>query len=332
MSYFNNPKTEEELKNQYRRLLIKYDYRSEKNVKVIEEIRREYNLLQMQIKRANGYRTPTEKIYDEVKAFTKEVGEAHRAEEQRINQLKNHAYTKAEIQSLIEKTKSCVDKIVYSIVKKQLVPYVSLHKVVARCDSEQICRWFNTHAVSAVPVNLHTEYDEVREKLEYALKSRSNDKKSQEAFMVQMEKMIGNHIALVFRKYEDELIDPIVIAEQDMQKYEEKRSDAKFDGFAKFLLWGMWGIGIVYAVYEGLTNKYIDMTESLIMIIAFGALLYLIYFLIIKMPRKINKSFEKKTYAGIGNRKHNSRMSEKKQYQTDRARNSLIQFITRFFG
>ncbi|MSS62795.1 hypothetical protein [Velocimicrobium porci] len=332
MSYFNNPQTEEELKNQYRRLLIKYDYRSDKNIKIIEEIRREYNLLQMQIKRANGYRTPTEKIYDEVKAFTKEVGEAHRAEEQRINQLKNHTYTKAEIQSLIEKTKSCVDKIVYSIVKKQLVPYVSLHNVVARCDSEQICRWFNTHAVSAVPVNLHTEYDEVREKLEYALKSRSNDKKSQEAFMVQMEKMIGNHIALVFRKYEDELIDPIVIAEQDMRKYEEKRSSQKGYDFARIVFVGLWIVIVLYALFEGLTNKHVSMSTSLILIAISTVGVYLMYFLMIKIPRKVNQAFEKKTYAGIGNRKHNSRMSEKKQYQSDRAKNSLIQFITRFFG
>ncbi len=332
MSYFDNPKTEEELKNQYRRLLIKYDYRSEKNIKIIEEIRREYNSLQMQIKRANGYRTPTEKIHDEVKAFTKEVREVHQAEEQRISQLKNHTYTKAEIQSLIEKTKACVDKIVYSIVKKQLVPYVSLHKVVSRCDSEQICRWFNTHAVNTVPVNLHTEYDEVREKLEYALKSRSDDKKSQEEFMVQMEKMIGNHIALVFRKYEDELIDPIVIAEQDMQEYEEKRSSQRGYDFAKIVYIGLWIVLVIYALFEGLTNKHVSMSISLILIAVSTVVVYLMYFLMIKIPRKLNKAFEKKTYAGIGNRKHNSRMSEKKQYQSDRAFNSIVQFITRFFG
>ena len=332
MSYFNNPKTEEELKNQYRRLLIKYDYRSEKNVKVIEEIRKEYNAIQMQIKRANGYRTPTEKIRDEVKSFATEVGEAYRNEERRINQLKNHTYTKAEIQSLIEKTKYYVDKIVYSIVEKQLVPYVSLHNVVFRCDSEQICRWFNTHAIKAVPSNLSTEYDEVREKLEYALKSKSNDKKSQEAYMIQMEKMIGNHIASVFKKYEDELIDPIVIAEQDMQKYEDKKSNQKFNAFTKFVFIGFWAISVIYALYEGLANKYIPMGTSFFIIVVSTVGIYLMYLLLIKIPQKINKSFERKTYAGIGNRKHNSRMSEKRKYQSDRGRNSIIQFIFRFFG
>ena len=78
--------------------------------------------------------------------------------------------------------------------------------------------------------------------------------------MVQMEKMIGNHIALVFRKYEDELIDPIVIAEQDMQKYEEKRRSQKGYDFAKIVFIGLWIV--IYALFEGLINKHVSMSTS----------------------------------------------------------------------
>lgn len=55
MAYFNNPRTEEELKEQFRQLLIKNDYRNPKNERLIKEIRKEYDERLLQIKRANGY-------------------------------------------------------------------------------------------------------------------------------------------------------------------------------------------------------------------------------------------------------------------------------------
>lgn len=61
MSYFNNPRTEEELKDQYRKLLSKYDYHNPQNVKIMSDMRKEYEETLMKIKRANGYRTPLEK-------------------------------------------------------------------------------------------------------------------------------------------------------------------------------------------------------------------------------------------------------------------------------
>ena len=332
MRYFNNPKTEEELKDQYRRLLIKYDYRSEKNAKIIEEIRKEYNAIQMQIKRANGYRTMTEKVVDGVKDIHASYVEANQAEEQRIRRLKNHVYTKQEIQKLIDETKQCATKIIYDIVKRQLLPYVSLRKVVTSCDPEQICRWFNTNAVKAVNNSLRMPYDEVREKLEYALKSQSNDKKSQETFMVQMEKMLGNHISLIFNKYESELIDPIVVTELNMQKYEQNKNNKKYDNFWKILFVVGWLISCIYIILEVLTNKYIDLVEGLIFIVVSGILEYTIYFLMVKVPRKVEKALNKKTFAGIGNRKHNSRVSEKRKYQSDVTKNSLIRIIVRFLG
>lgn len=42
MSYFNNPLTEEELKEQYRELLKTIDYHNPQNAKLIKDMRKEY--------------------------------------------------------------------------------------------------------------------------------------------------------------------------------------------------------------------------------------------------------------------------------------------------
>lgn len=332
MKYFNNPKTEEELKDQYRKLLIKYDYRSEKNATVIAEIKKEHDTILMQIKRANGYRTMSEKIIDGAKDIHTGIVETRREEERRVNNLKNHNYSKAEIQNLILETTKCIHKIVRSILKKQSLDYISLRNVVKSCDTEQIARWFNTHMEHMVIPALSREYNETREKLEYALKSQSNDKKSQEAYMIQMEKMMGKQIITAFDKYEAELVDPIIVAEQSVIKQERKKSDKKFDKFIKMAFIGGWLISCIYMIFEVLTNKYTDVGEGLFFIVASAIGFYLMYFLLIIIPKKVEVAFNKKTFAGIGNRKHNSRVSEKKKYQSDVAKNSLLRIIVRFLG
>lgn len=332
MKYFNNPKTEDELKNQYRQLLIKYDYRSEKNAPIMAEIKREHDAILMQIKRANGYRTMSEKIIEGAKDMHSEFVEAKREEEKRVNNLKNHKYSKEEIQNLILDTKKCIQKIVYSVLKKQTTDYYSLRKVVKACDSEQIARWFNTHIEHMVVPELSQKYNEIREKLEYALKSQSRDYKSQEAYMIQMEKMMGNQIIVSFEKYESELVDPIVIAELNIQKHEQIKENKTWDNLFKLLFFCCWGVTLVGTLFTVLTNKYVNILEGLLIIIISTVGFYLMYFLTIKMPRKLENAFNKKTFAGIGNRKHNSRVSEKKKYQTDVATNSLIRIIFRFLG
>ena len=55
MKYFNNPKTKAELTEQYRELLIKYNYKSSKSKATINEITNEYNQLAKEIdKKING--------------------------------------------------------------------------------------------------------------------------------------------------------------------------------------------------------------------------------------------------------------------------------------
>ena len=332
MRYFNNPKTEEELKNQYRQLLIKYDYRSEKNASIIAEIKKEHDAILMQIKRANGYRTVSEKIVDGARDIHAGIVETKREEEKRVNNLKNHNYSKAEIQNLILETTKCIQKIVRSIVKKQSLDYISLRKVVKSCDTEQIARWFNTHMEHMVILALSREYNEVREKLEYALKSQSKDKKSQEAYMIQMEKMMGKQIVNAFDKYEEELVDPILVAELNVRKQEQVKGNKKFDKFQKLLFVLGWLALCAYTIFEVLTSKYMDIGEGLVYIAIYSVFFYFIYFLMVKLPRKIETSLNKKTFAGLGARKHNSRVSEKKQYQSNVAKNSLLKMVVRFLG
>ena len=62
MGYFKYTKSEEELKEQYRRLLIKFNYKDERKKKVIDEITKEYEEMLKQVKYDNGYRTFGQKL------------------------------------------------------------------------------------------------------------------------------------------------------------------------------------------------------------------------------------------------------------------------------
>lgn len=62
MEYFRYIKSETDLREQYRRLLVKYDYKDERNKKIIDDITKEYEQMVRQARYDNGYRTFGQKI------------------------------------------------------------------------------------------------------------------------------------------------------------------------------------------------------------------------------------------------------------------------------
>jgi len=51
--YFDNPKTEEDLNNQYRRLLIQFDFQAAKNSDILKDIQYEYSSVLLALRHAS---------------------------------------------------------------------------------------------------------------------------------------------------------------------------------------------------------------------------------------------------------------------------------------
>ncbi len=215
MEYFNNPRTEEELKDQFRKLLIKHDYRNPKNEKLIKAIRKEYEEKLLQIKRANGYQTLGEKAINTVKAYTNELERERQQERQRISQLKNKVYTKQEYTELLNKEKRYIDRIIQAAVKDENTVYLSLKAKSKSNDYIVLYRFFTSNSLRLQTTVNFNEFNSLREQIEYATEYLTPNKKQYETLMTQIETMMGKQIAQSLIKYEDMYVDPINIQKTD---------------------------------------------------------------------------------------------------------------------
>lgn len=211
MAYFNNPRTEEELKNQFRQLLIKYDYRNPKNEKLISAIRKEYDQTLLQIKRANGYQTTRDKMTNAIKK-----AEQDRANEcQRITNLKNKRYTKQDLSNLLDEEKRYIEQIVRSAVHDESVVYLSLKAKAGMEDYVLLYNFFTSNSILLQSIVPADTFNRVREEIEYAVDYLSQNKRHFENVMTQVETMMGKKIAESIVKYEELYLDPISIQETD---------------------------------------------------------------------------------------------------------------------
>lgn len=237
MTYFNNPRTEEELQEQFRKLLIKHDYRNPANAKLISAIRAEYEEYAMQIKRANGYLPFEEKVANvvgmvkgKVKDYIDEEKMEQQRERQRITTLKNHKYTKQEFTDLLNQEKRCIEQIIISATKdpkaqKDQSPYRMLRSSIAFSDTYDDLYLSFTERVENQTVAGGKQYHNLREAIEYAAESLSPNKRQYEELMAKVETMMGKHFYQSFLKYEEMYVDPIII--QEYIKTSHKISDRK---------------------------------------------------------------------------------------------------------
>ena len=222
MMYFSNPRTEEELKEQFRKLLIKNNYRDPKNQKLIAEIRKEYDSKLLEIKRANGYQTLGDKAKSfidkaatKAKEYADEAEREKQLEQQRIACLKSKKYTKQEYYDLINREKKYIDHIVKSVVQNQEILYKSLKANIKENSYETLYRFFVSNTMLLQHVIDKKSFDALREEIEYATDYLSQNRKHYEQLMLQVEKMLGEHIAKALLAYEEMYVDPIKIQESD---------------------------------------------------------------------------------------------------------------------
>ena len=323
MGYFNNPKTEEELDNQCRALLKKYNYRSGQSNPTIERILQEYKTLKMEIKRANGYRTPREEIVSFAKEVSNDSKQKRANEQARVSALQNHKYSKAEMEQLIFECKKCLDIMLKETVQEEKFSYIGLQNVVSESDPEYVLRWFNRRTdIFTNNKEVLKRYDIAREKLEYAFKSMATNKRTQETYMLQMEKSLGNYIITRFKEYEDMYLDPIKVAERE-QKVNKKKNDGK--RITTMCGWGYgFTIGFIFVAFGsmlGITGTIIGLVVGIIVMIIFA-----------KGYIKMVNSLNKKRLGGMGKRKQLSRMSEKNEFKAEQKKVRVVKLIGKIFG
>lgn len=323
MGYFNNPRTEEELDNQCRALLKKYNYRSGQSNPTIEKILQEYKSLKMQIKRANGYRTPTEELVSFAKGVANDSKQKRETEQARVRELQNHKYSKTETEQLISECKKCIDIMIKTAVQEEKLGYIALEKNVLLFDPEYITRWFNRNTnIIIEDTSLIKRYDNAREKLEYALKSSAQNKRTAETYMIQMEKSLGNYIKTKFKEYQDIYADPIKIAQKEQSVKQNEKARSKWHFATGIELGFLPAIPIFLIGYSfGTIGTIIGVVVGIIVMVS-----------IAKWYRNKMMALSRKKLGGMGKRKQLSRMSEKEVFKRDKNNATIGRIIGKLFG
>lgn len=222
MAYFSNPHTEEELKEQFRQLLIKNDYRNPKNERLIKEIRKEYDERLLQIKRANGYQTFGDKANNLVKNtsraiqnYSDKVEQERIREQQRVQQLRNKRYTKQEYTNLLVEEKKCIDIIVQKAVRNETNIYKAIKAKSKLGDYVVLYNYFMTYGMASQDENVIRRIRGLREELEYATEHLAQSKKHYDNLLIEIETLMGKYVNECIIKYEDMYLDPISIQNTD---------------------------------------------------------------------------------------------------------------------
>lgn len=299
MSYFNNPKDIYDLEKQCKQALIKNNYKTNEVARTA--ILKEYQLLKRRL------------VVDDVTKGVNELVDEHkaniRAEEQRISQLRNARYSDEKIRGLINECKKYIDEILHRCAETKTDYYMSWHNKMFNFDSENVCRMFNRFHRSMGSKELSNLYDEKREILEYAVKSRARTASEKEQAMVKMEKLLGKYITDTYSEYEDEYGDAFEIAKKMSVKDREKRSNSFWDkGFTVL----SWIFLISGPVYMGIALRSKD---GILLGLIVGVIIFVIFRLFRNFIRFVNKNLGGKNLGDSGFNRKRSRISEQDEYR-----------------
>ncbi len=205
MGHFRYTPSEEDLKEQYRRLLIKYNYKDEKNKKVIDAITREYQQMVKQARYDNGYRTIGQKIKEKI---SEEI-DKDRQEEDRKKALRSKKWTKQDMLNIVAEMKTILSKVIPLEIKNSAeITYRIRCTLAAEGRKKEIYDTCSSN-ISVVSIQDAVVFRGLQEKLEYCVMSLvgGNEEKS-ETVLRNIEDKLGQHVyEICLRHLPDE--DPI---------------------------------------------------------------------------------------------------------------------------
>lgn len=208
MGYFRYTKSEEDLKSQYRQLLIRYDYKSGKNKRVIDAITKEYEQMVKQARYDNGYRTFGQKIKEE---FTEAINENKRVQEQEASRkraLANKPYTQQDLQRLMLEQKNYLRKMIPIAIKEDY-DYKTLKAIIISADREKEIYDSCMNIITSMGNYESQEIFDMKEKMEYCVFSLAGkDEDKSELLLKKVEDQLGVYAQQVFEQCEP-AVDPI---------------------------------------------------------------------------------------------------------------------------
>lgn len=251
MGYFTYTRSEEELKNQYRKLLIQYDYRSGKNKKIINQITKEYEDMLEKIRYDNGERTIGQRVKEGIGGYFDKIVAEQEQEKARRRALEDKVYSKQDLTDIVNKQKKYLNQLIYEIVSGQTNAYVKLKRLVNReSNGKSIYDEFGepfgalfTHEIDrGTDSKLNTRLDGIKEELECCVFSLAGkNEKNAELVLQKIDEQLGQYMKTIFLKYEDEMVDPIKELKALKKVEEDKRADKAtpfVNTFFKLLAYG----------------------------------------------------------------------------------------------
>lgn len=216
MNYFKDVDTEDELIEQYRRLLIKYDYKSGRNQKIIEEIEKEYKLVlkRMPIEGKN--------VPEFVKTISRSMNAAEQkqqAEADRKKALATRSYTKKDLSDYINEKKMFIRRSLIEIIKDGVTYQWMKSNILHNMTDFAIFEGYLSNLKNINDRSWEKGFHDIDEKIEYAVfYLTGRNEKNTETVLRKLDSQMGAYIRSIFPQLEDEYADPILVR-QSIKNY-----------------------------------------------------------------------------------------------------------------
>lgn len=331
MGYFTYTKSEEELKEQYRKLLIKYNYKDERNKKIIEAISQEYQQMLKQVKYDNGYRTFGQKIKEKAEAGYNDYKRNQEMEANRKDALRTRIWTKEDLQKILNEMKA---------IMRRTIP------AELRCDNEYIIKQIKmsiygakrkkeiydacTKYIAYVRSEDGERFNRLKEMLEYCVfYLAGKDESKEETILRQLEDQLGQYAQDICNEYLDDDVDPIedLKIRREAQIWagneEAQEKDLKVISNALAVFFSLPGIAVILIwlafVYDMLQTNIAALTEIGSYVPLFIGLGWLWFIHLIKKTNQ--KRIERR-----------NRIIGKEKNKEIHNQVSILRFIMRLFG
>lgn len=235
-TYFKNPRTLEELDNQYR-IYIRKLSNQKGGDKLLEKIEQEYKRLKKEIKYNNGQYTLTQQLHREIIELNETRNYKNRMQEAERRSYRNRKYTKEDMQNLITQQKQIIYKAITIYLKRGIV----LKCDVSEVSNSDMMKIVNNNFI--VIAKLNDEFDEIIKETAYVLEAVALQNNTSLAKLnYQMEQIIGEYAKKTYLALEDKYADPIKMYNRD----KDVKADKKYNKIGKVggkIIWYMFLLG-----------------------------------------------------------------------------------------
>lgn len=220
--YFKSPKTLDELDAQYRVFIKKLSNQAGGD-KVLAKIEKEYKMLQKEIKYNSGQYTMTQKLHRDLYEMNEERKYKERQRAEQMWSYQNKAYTKNDLQNLINEQKQILYKAIDIYLKKGIIAPFKIESM-SNADALNVI----VKKVARLS-GLDKEFIAVAEESAYAMQSiAKRNNVSLSKLSHQMEEIVGGYAKKTYLALEEKYADPIKVYNRNKNIKSNDKMDKLF--------------------------------------------------------------------------------------------------------